>query len=216
LRFAPSAVQVICKTFRWRDGCAILVPERGLKLPDPCAKPPAIWRELQEDHMPYIIDQMKPSDWPQVARIYEQGIRTGLATFQHEVPTWEAWDLGHVESCRLVVRAGGDILGWAALGPFSKRPVYAGIADVSVYVGENCRGLGIGRLLLNGLVRESEAQGFWTLQSRIIRENVSSIALHQQCGFREVGIKEKMGRMTDGVWHDVVLMERRSKVVGVN
>lgn len=167
--------------------------------------------------MDFVIDIMKSSDWEQVAAIYREGIETGIATFQQEPPSWESWDKGHLSSCRLVARYAEHILGWAALSPFSSREVYRGVADVSIYVSAKHRGQGVGKVLLNALVAESEKIGLWTLQSRIIRENTSSIALHKKCGFREVGIKEKLGRMEKtGIWHDIVLMERRSKVVGVD
>jgi phosphinothricin acetyltransferase len=166
--------------------------------------------------MNYKIEQMKSSDWKQVSEIYLEGIETGKATFQAEVPTWENWNSSHIESCRLVVHSDDKVLGWAALSPFSKRPVYLGVADVSIYIGEKYRGFGIGKILLNHLVVESEKNGFWTLQSRIIHENNASIALHKKCGFREVGIKEKLGKMDNGIWCDVVLMERRSKIVGLD
>lgn len=158
---------------------------------------------------------MEASDWEQVAQIYLEGIRTGMATFQDTVPTWEEWNGAHLASCRLVIRSGKCILGWTALSPYSNRPVYAGVAGLSIYIAEKCRGLGLGKALLGRLILESERHGFWTLQSRIIRENTASIALHVKCGFREVGYYEKLGKMNDGVWHDVVLMERRSRVVGI-
>lgn len=166
--------------------------------------------------MKFEIDEMKPSDWEQVASIYLEGIQTGIATFQTEIPDWLSWDSNHINVCRLVLRSGNDILGWAALSPFSKRPVYCGVADTSIYIGQKYRGLGLGEILLNGLILESEKNGFWTLRARITKENVASIALHKKCGFREVGIEEKIGKMANGVWHDVMITERRSKVVGVD
>ncbi|MFT5873051.1 MAG: L-amino acid N-acyltransferase YncA [Clostridium sp.] len=163
--------------------------------------------------MNYRIDEMKRLDWDQVSQIYLDGINTGKATFQTEVPTWENWDNGHVKSCRLVARLENNILGWGALSPTSSRCVYVGVAEVSIYIGENYRGQGIGKVLLENLIKKSEENGFWTLQSGIIRENTSSIILHEKCGFRELGIREKVAKMNNGKWHDVVLMERRSKVV---
>ena len=161
------------------------------------------------------IDEMTQLDWEQVAQIYIEGINTGKATFQTEVPTWEDWNNGHVSSCRLVIRLGKKVLGWGALSPTSSRCVYAGVAEVSIYIGENYRGQGLGKVLLDELTKLSEENGFWTLQSGIIRENTSSIALHERCGFRVVGIREKVAKMKNGEWHDVVLMERRSTKIGI-
>ena len=162
--------------------------------------------------MDYHIDSMNIFDWNQVSGIYLAGIKTGIATFQQELPTWEAWDHSHCESCRLVARSGDGILGFAALSPVSTRSVYAGVAEVSVYVEPECQRQGIGKALLTNLVKCSEKHGFWTLQAGIMKENEASCLLHQTCGFRVVGIREKVGRMDDGVWHDVVFMERRSQI----
>ncbi|MDF2883690.1 MAG: sortase-like acyltransferase [Clostridiaceae bacterium] len=159
---------------------------------------------------------MLPEDWKQVAKIYEEGINTGMATFQMEIPTWENWDKSHINSCRLVARSENSILGWAALSPTSSRCVYAGVAEVSIYIGEKYRGLGVGKTLLNALIEDSEENGYWTLQSGIIRENTSSLELHKKCGFREIGMREKVAKMNNGQWHDTVLMERRSRTVGVD
>lgn len=165
--------------------------------------------------MDYKIDEMKESDWEQVAKIYLEGINTGKATFQTEVPPFENWNNGHIASCRLVARSvENDILGWVALSPTSSRCVYAGVAEVSIYIGENYRGLGIGKNLFNSLIKKSEEEGFWTLQSGIIRENTVSIELHKKCGFKLVGIREKIAKMSNGVWHDVAFMERRSNIIG--
>lgn len=162
--------------------------------------------------MEYVIGKMRRTDWNQVRRIYLEGISTGQATFETEAPGWEQWNAGHVEQCRLVARAGAVVRGWAALAPVSGRPVYRGVAEVSVYVAENFRGRGIGRALLEALVGCSEEHGFWTLQAGILAENVSSRALHERCGFREVGRRERIGKL-DGAWRDVVLLERRSPAV---
>jgi phosphinothricin acetyltransferase len=124
------------------------------------------------------------------------------------------WDAGHLPCCRLVARAGGEALGWAALSPVSSRCVYGGVAEVSVYVAERARGRGVGRLLLSELVAASERHGIWTLQAGIFPENQASIALHQRAGFRLVGVRERLGSM-DGRWRDVVLMERRSAIAGI-
>jgi L-amino acid N-acyltransferase YncA len=164
----------------------------------------------------YKTYEMKQSDWKQVADIYLEGIKTGLATFAAEVPTFEDWDNSHVSSYRLVARSGDNVLGWAALSPTSSRCVYAGVAEVSIYIGEKYKGQGVGTALLTSLIKASEENGFWTLQSGIIRENLASIELHRNCGFREVGIREKVGKMNNKDWLDVVLMERRSKTVGID
>ena len=160
------------------------------------------------------IEPMTPGDWDGVRAIYLEGIATGNATFEKSAPDWERWNAGHLQACRLVACAAGDVLGWAALSPVSGRCVYAGVAEVSVYVAERARGRGIGRLLLIELVAASERHGIWTLQAGIFPENQASIALHQKAGFRIVGVRERLGCM-DGRWRDVVLMERRSAVVGV-
>jgi len=164
--------------------------------------------------MNFTIDEMKEIDWNQVSVIYMEGIETKLATFQSEAPSWKEWDKSHIEACRLVARSGNEILGWAALSPTSSRCVYKGVSEVSVYIGKSFRGMGIGSSLLKELVHLSEEAGFWSLQSGIIRENISSIHLHEKCGFRVIGIKEKPAKMESGEWHDVVLMERRSKLIG--
>lgn len=166
--------------------------------------------------MEYKIDVMKPSDWEQVKSIYLEGIKTGLATFQTEAPSWGNWDKGHLSSCRLVARSGSEILGWAALSPTSSRNCYAGVVEVSLYVGEQYKGHGIGTNLLMNMIKQSEENGIWTLYCSIIRENIASITLNRKCGFREIGIREKIAKMGNGIWHDVILMERRSKIVGIS
>ena len=161
------------------------------------------------------IEAMTESDWPEAGRIYAQGIATGDATFQAEVPGWEAWDAAHLPSCRLAARErqGGPLLGWAALSPVSARAVYAGVAEVSVYVAEEARGRGVGRRLLSALIAASESDGRWTLQAGIFPENRASLGLHAAAGFRTVGRREAMG--FDGRrWRDVLLLERRSAVTG--
>ncbi|MCO4292856.1 GNAT family N-acetyltransferase [Solitalea sp. MAHUQ-68] len=160
------------------------------------------------------ITPMLPEHWEAVKTIYEEGIATGNATFQQSAPTWEEWNEGHLQACRFVALIDNKIAGWAALSKVSGRCVYAGVAEVSVYVGENYRGNGIGALLLNHLVVESEKNNLWTLQAGIFPENKGSLALHQKFDFRIVGKREKIGKM-DGIWRDTILLERRSKVVGI-
>jgi L-amino acid N-acyltransferase YncA len=150
-----------------------------------------------------------------VRRIYEEGIATGHATFETEAPDWPAWDEAHLPDHRFVARRGDRVVGWGALAPVSHRRVYAGVAEVSVYVADGARGEGVGRALLSALVRSSEEAGLWSLQTGIFPENEASLALHRRLGFREVGIRERIGRH-HGVWRDVVFLERRSGVAGVN
>jgi phosphinothricin acetyltransferase len=164
--------------------------------------------------MSLAIEPLAPADWDAVRRIYLEGIATGNATFEQSAPEWEKWDAGHMKTCRLVARAEDKVLGWAALSPVSGRCVYAGVAEVSVYVAEHARGRGVGDALLMALIRESERNGVWTLQAGIFPENAASIKLHQRSGFRIVGTRERPGQL-NGRWRDVVLMERRSKTVGV-
>ena len=164
--------------------------------------------------MELVAEELKPEDWPAVRAIYKEGITTGNATFETQVPAWEDWDASHLEDCRLVARRGGHIVGWGALSPVSGRCVYAGVAEVSVYVAAAARGQGIGKRLLRALIEVSERQGIWTLQAGVFPENEASIALHKSCGFREVGTRARIGQLR-GVWRDVVLLERRSDTVGV-
>lgn len=156
---------------------------------------------------------MQDGDWPEVRRIYAEGIATGNATFETETPSWSAWDAAHRRDCRLVVRDGAGLLGWAAVTPVSGRCVYEGVADLSLYVATASRGRGVGRLLLRALIDESERQGIWTLQAGIFPENEASLCLHRGLGFRDVGRRERIGRMA-GVWRDVMLLERRSAAAG--
>jgi L-amino acid N-acyltransferase YncA len=158
------------------------------------------------------VRDLRPEDWPQVAAIYEEGIRTRNATFETAAPSWEAWDAAHSE-LRLVAEVDDGVAGWAALSPVSDRCCYRGVADESVYVAAGARGRGLGRALLAALILRSEEAGIWTLQAGIFPENGPSLRLHLGCGFRVVGVREAVGRL-DGAWRDVLLLERRSKVVG--
>jgi len=163
---------------------------------------------------PIAIAALTPEDWNDVRRIYVEGIATGNATLETEPPAWDAWDRSHRADSRFVARVGGRIVGWAALSRVSERCAYGGVAEVSVYVAADARGGGVGRRLLDELVRSSEEAGVWTLQAGIFPENAASIALHERCGFRVVGIRERLGRLR-GAWRDVALLERRSRRVGV-
>lgn len=160
------------------------------------------------------IHNLRPEHYPEVRKIYENGIATGNATFQSESPDWSEWDKSHLQQCRFVSVENNMVTGWAALTPVSGRCVYAGVAEVSVYVSESHRGKGIGKYLLKKLIEESEGKNIWTLQAGIFPENIPSIKLHESLGFRQVGYREKIGQMK-GIWRDTVLLERRSKIVGI-
>jgi L-amino acid N-acyltransferase YncA len=147
-------------------------------------------------------------DWAAVAEIYWDGMRDGLATFETEVPTWEQWDAAHLRDHRLVAEVFGEVVGWAALAPASSRRCYAGVAENSVYVARPARGRGVGRALLEALIAGAEGAGIWTVQTSIFPENRASIALHERCGFRVVGTRERIAKR-DGIWRDTVLLERR-------
>jgi len=164
---------------------------------------------------PFEVTAFRPEHWEQVRAIYSDGIATGEATFETETPSWESWDAGHLRVARLVAQQGSQIVGWAALSPVSDRCVYGGVAEVSVYVGDQHRGRGAGAVLLEALIEESEKNGFWTLQAGVFPENLASVGLHKKRGFREVGVRERLGRL-EGRWRDVLLLERRSQVVGAD
>ncbi|MDC6361754.1 MULTISPECIES: GNAT family N-acetyltransferase [Flavobacteriaceae] len=161
-----------------------------------------------------LIRSMKASDWEQVQQIYTEGIATGFATFETKPPSYENWNLSHVDSCRLVAEENGIVLGWTALSPVSSRCVYGGVAEVSVYIGSKSRGKGVGKQLMLQLITESEKAGFWTLQSGIFPENKASVKLHETVGFRYIGKRERVGKI-HGVWKDNLLFEKRSKKVGI-
>lgn len=161
------------------------------------------------------IDPMQPDDWPAVRAIYLEGIATRQATFEIQAPSWETWDASHFPFARLVARAAETIVGWAALSPVSARKAYAGVAEVSVYIAESSRGAGLGRQLLEALIVDAEANGIWSLQAVMFPENAGSVALHRGCGFRDVGRRERIAAL-DGVWRDTILLERRSRRVGID
>lgn len=161
------------------------------------------------------IAALQPGDWDQVREIYLEGIATGHATFETAAPSWEQWDAAHLPFARLVARQEGNLIGWAALSPVSQRCVYGGVAEVSVYVSASIRRSGVGKKLLNALIDESEQNGIWTLQAGMFPENTGSLALHGSCGFREVGRRQRIGKM-NGIWRDTLLLERRSTIVGVD
>jgi L-amino acid N-acyltransferase YncA len=161
------------------------------------------------------IAQLLKQHYPAVVEIYKQGIQTGNATFQSDVPSWEEWDKNHLAHSRIVALEDDGVVGWAALTPISGRCVYAGVAEVSVYVADGYKGKGIGKQLLRTLIVESEKNNIWTLQAGIFPENGSSVAIHEASGFRKVGYRERIGQM-QGQWRDTILLERRSPVVGVS
>ena len=165
-------------------------------------------------HTDIIISKMLPEHWNAVADIYKQGIATGMATFEKNIPSWDIWNINHIQKCRLIALIDNGIAGWAALSAVSSRCVYGGVGEVSVYVGAVNRGKGVGELLLRNLIDQSEKLGYWTLQSGIFPENKKSIDLHHKAGFRIIGYREKIGQL-DEVWKDNILMERRSKKVGL-
>lgn len=162
---------------------------------------------------------MAEMDWPVVSDIYREGIDTGHATFESEVPNQAEWDQAHLSACRLVAEVEGQVVAWAALSPVSDRCVYGGVAETSVYVGSAGRGRRVGTQLLQAAIVESEKAGIWSLQAQMYPENVASIALHEKCGFRTVGTRSRVGKMSHGpmkgAWRDVMLLERRSETVGV-
>ncbi|WP_318937004.1 GNAT family N-acetyltransferase [Oceanobacillus halotolerans] len=174
-------------------------------------------KDIKGDDMEkYIVmDEMTKSDWPAVQAIYEEGIQTGNATFDTVAPTWEEWNAQHIASCRFVVREDDRVIGWIALSPYSTKRAYQGVAEVSIYISQHSAGKGIGRKLMEILIKESEASGFWTLQAGIFPENTASLTLHKKFGFEEVGIRKRIGKL-NGVWRDVVLLERRSSKVGMD
>ena len=170
--------------------------------------------ELKGDSLTMTISirPMTPADWPEVHRIYQEGLDTGLATFETKVPSYDDWDHKHHTDCRIVAEFDNGIAGWAALSPTSPRAAYRGVAEISIYIANAMAGKGIGSALLDALIEASEEAGFWTIQSAIFRENSTSIHLHKKAGFREIGYREKVAERF-GRWHDIILMERRSLTV---
>ena len=160
----------------------------------------------------FRVDALTAADWAAVSAIYAEGIETRNATFETDVPTWDEWDASHLAAPRLVARRDDEVVGWAALSPVSGRPCYRGVAHNSVYVARGARSQGVGRALLNELVRLAEEAEIWTIETGIFPENLASLHLHLSCGFRVVGIRERLGRL-DGTWRDVVFLERRSKEI---
>jgi L-amino acid N-acyltransferase YncA len=158
------------------------------------------------------IEELRADHWPGVARIYAEGIATGAATFETEVPSWEAWDASHLPGHRLVALRDGEVVGWAAVSPVSDRCVYGGVVENSVYVAEAVRGQGVGQRLLEELIASTEAVGIWTIQTGIFPENETSVRLHERVGFEVVGRRKRLGKL-HGEWRDVLLLERRSERV---
>lgn len=169
----------------------------------------------ERDDVPLRIEPLRPEHWEEVRRIYAQAIRARTATFETSAPSWKEWDASHLARGRLVAKRGGEIVGWAALSPVSDRCAYRGVAEVSVYVARDHHGQGIGSRLLEQLVETSEDLGIWTLQAGMFPDNEASVAMHGRSGFREVGIRKRLGKL-EGEWRDVLLLERRSEAVGVD
>jgi phosphinothricin acetyltransferase len=161
---------------------------------------------------PILIEDLRPEHWPEVARIYADGIATGNATFETDVPSWERWDRAHLPEHRFVARRDGAVVGWAAVSPVSDRCVYGGVVEQSVYVDQQLHGQGVGRLLLERLIDSTEQAGIWTIQTGIFPENEGSLRLHERVGFEIVGRRKRLGKL-HGVWRDVFLLERRSDTV---
>ena len=159
-----------------------------------------------------VIRPFKKEDWESVRAIYQAGIETGIATFETHVPDWEVWDKKFLKKCRLVAEEKSKVKGWAVLSLVSKRQVYQGVAEVSIYVDLNCTQKGIGSVLMARLIEASERENFWTLQSTIFPENIASIRIHEKFGFRVVGRRERIAKR-DGKWKDTILLERRSNLI---
>jgi len=169
----------------------------------------------ENTHMAITFREMLAEDWASVAKIYQQGIETGNATFQKEPPAWEDWDKEHLKKCRIVATDGNTVVGWVALTPISGGCVFAGVAELSIYISNDYKGQKIGSQLLEKLILASEQENIWTLQAGIFPENLTSIAIHELAGFRKVGYREKISKM-NGMWRDIVLLERRSQQIGLD
>lgn len=155
------------------------------------------------------IRPMETDDWSEIVEIYTQGIQSNMATFEYTCPTYEEWDRKHLSCCRLVAEVDFEVVGWAALLPFSDRECYNGVAELSIYIDNSYKRKGIGEKLLNALIKEAVAAGYWSIQSGIFEENLASLALHEKCGFRKIGYRERLGKDRFAVWRSVVLMEYR-------
>lgn len=169
--------------------------------------------KMEKSPINIFITEMKKEHWPEVEAIYLEGINTKNATFETASAGWDKWNESHLDICRFVLKQDNNIIGWAALSPYSRRQVYRGVAEISIYIALSAAGKGFGTLLLKKLITASEVNGIWTLQAGIFPENIASIIIHKKSGFREVGIRKKLGQM-DGIWRDVVLLERRSTITG--
>jgi L-amino acid N-acyltransferase YncA len=161
---------------------------------------------------PVVLEELRPEHWPEVARIYAEGISTGNATFETEVPSWEQWDRTHLAEHRFVALRDGAVVGWVAVSAVSDRCVYGGVVENSVYVDDEARGQGVGRLLLERLIASTADAGIWTIQTGIFPENEVSVRLHERVGFEVVGRRKRLGKL-HGIWRDVLLLERRSDLV---
>jgi L-amino acid N-acyltransferase YncA len=155
-----------------------------------------------------LVRPLHPDDYPSVAAVFAEGVATGQATFETQVPSWETWDAAHLRDHRFVAELDGDVVGWVAVVPYSRRAVYRGVGEESVYVAERARGRGVGRALLEAVIASARDGGLWTLQAGVFPDNTASLELHRRLGFREVGVRERIGRL-DGVWRDVVVLELR-------
>jgi phosphinothricin acetyltransferase len=171
-------------------------------------------KKLPEAGIGLRVETMTENDWPEVLSIYEEGLATGLGSFEVVAPSWEEWNAARLPHSRLVARE-NTLLGWAALSPFSRRACYSGVAEVGVYVAARARGRGVGRALLQALIESAEANGIWTLQGATIADNMASLALQASCGFRVVGRRIRIAKR-NGKWHDTILTERRSEKIGLD
>ena len=155
-----------------------------------------------------LVRPLHPDDYPAVAAVFAEGLATGRATFETVVPSWEEWDAGHLPEHRFVAEVDGEVVGWIAVVPYSRRAVYRGVGEESVYVAARARGRGVGRALLEAVIESARSGGLWTLQAGVFPDNVASLELHRRLGFREVGVRERIGQLA-GTWRDVVLLELR-------